>query len=320
MSGAGRKPFARPSSPPAYPTQGGAQIVAYRQCVTYSSFDEILRDRRISFGPCEPTPDAVLRTIEAQLKELVAQTVDQTSEEYRLLVEARQWLEEFMDQPPPRSTALVQLPAHTLEKIVDAISRDIRPPIAPLESVEQRMIEHTGSAVRRASEDFRRDRAWPIAGGGGLVATLLAAAKPLGVETAVGADFYFVISGAVLCLALSLVVRASLDQRKDEEVLRQLYDPDVHGRVVAHIFAESSPAPPNGELDYAFTRSEFRHVLWHEVTGLPGQPHPRPLSTVDLPGALVDATQLALERLVEIKVLKLGLREGVETFFPGGAL
>ncbi len=86
------------------------------------------------------------------------------------------------------------------------------------------------------------------------------------------------------------------------------------------IFEESPPGPPNGEFDYGFTRSEFRHALWHEVTGSHAQPHSRLLSTVDLPSALVDATRLALERLVEIKVLRFGLRGGVERFVPGDAL
>lgn len=95
-------------------------------------------------------------------------------------------------------------------------------------------------------------------------------------------------------------------------MLRRLYDPDIHGSVMMQFLEESPRGLPN--CDSSFTRSEFRHALWHEVRGSHSRPNSRLLSTVDLPSALVDASQLALEHLVETNVLKAGLRAGVERF------
>lgn len=287
--------------------------------VSYGSFDEILRDRRLDFVTDDQTPAGVLLAVEERMKAMGDQ---QGTEQYRLLAEARTWLDEHDGDSLAPSTALVPMPAQTLEKIVDALSeRSSQSSAGRKESPEARLISHSSAAVRKASEDFRRARTYPLTGLGTLATAVIATRSTLNVEdSTLESAYWYAGAASVILLAVLILVRSRQSQERDEEILRRLYDPDIHGVALTRLMREADEMGgiPD-ELRYTFSRTDFRAALWSEASESRLPPRSRPFSTVDIPGAVVDATELALERLLAMKVLAVGTRAGVERFQPGEA-
>ena len=147
----------------------------------YQSFDEILRDRRLLVQTDDQTPAGMKRAIEERLTTLQPDGVTETTEEYRLLVEARELLENYANRDHTASTAIVPITSVALEKLINALDR--RPESAELSrdqkkaqavaeqrQVEVRMRDSASAAVTKASQDFRHSRTLPFAGIGTIAA------------------------------------------------------------------------------------------------------------------------------------------------------
>lgn len=280
--------------------------------MTYASFDEILRDRRIAFTTSNYTPTGVRRAIEARMKELQPDTLDETSEEYRLLSEAHEFLDEHEDaEATPHSTAIMPMPAQTLEKIVEALSGANKPPAPGIDPPEIRMLDHTTRAVTKASTDFRNGRSLPLAGFGALVVAVVGTREVFGVRTtALDRQMWYLGAGGALIVALVVFLLARINQGRDESSLRRLYDPDIQAEAL-------EPAINRARDDRFIVRADYRQLLWHIACWTDTRrPRARPFSTVDIEGAIFDAAQLALERFVAMGVLKVRVVQAAERFYP----
>lgn len=136
------------------------------------SFEAIVADKSLGFGDIEPTPEAIRRAIDAQLREMQSQSLDGTPDRYRALVDARRVVEELEGEgAAPRGGELVPVPAAILERLIKAVERQTPPrPMGP--SATERMQTTKSAAVTKASQDFRNGRTRPLAGGSAIVAFL----------------------------------------------------------------------------------------------------------------------------------------------------
>lgn len=288
--------------------------------------DDIVRDRRLAFTTNDISVAGVRRAVETRLKELQASTVDSTSEEYRLLVEAREFLErnETENFPPTATTsAVVPLSMSSLEKLIDGVVDRQRSERSSehehsVEAVESRTAQHTVAAVTKASQDFRRARSLPLAGLGGATATLWGSRETFGTDlSGVGTAAWSVGCAVILLFIALLFMAAKHSQSRDEEVLRNLYDPDVQSEALQKTLESASVF---GET--MFSRREYRVVLLIMSAGLEVRPiyyreletardvrTGRRMSTVDLKNAATDAGNLAIERFLAANVL-VSVRHG----------
>jgi hypothetical protein len=216
--------------------------------VEYQSLQDILADEELALGNIKATVDDVRRAIDARLRALQADTVTRTPDIYRRLVNAREALDRLeRDIPEHKSAELV--PLSFLERVLDIIQKPV-PTSGPGEPPPiERMRKSRSVAITKASEDFRKRRTLPTAGIGAIAAAVWATRQIFGVNvTHVGTINWAIGAGSVVIIAVILLLLMRKAQRNDEQVLRQLYDPDVQGSALR-----------GGPI----TRSQYRTNLWY---------------------------------------------------------
>ncbi len=305
----------------------------------YASLDDVIRDRKLNFVTDDNSRAGIQRAVERRLRELQAESAEETSEEYHGLVEAREFLARPGQDVPPTSTDLVRLTPKSLERLVE-LAADTGGRAAPkAEPAEVRMTAHRTATATKASADFRYGRTLPIGAGATLVVWLISTRESFGVDTPqVSQGFWAAFAVAVVAIGLMLYLLATRQQRHAESILRGLYSPDIQGQALHAAFEREDETQedvdarqhlrynsnqPNDLLESAITRSSFRHYLVAEAVdrqrpygghGLIALVPSLSLSTVDLSGAAQDAAGLALERLTEMGVLTVTNGAGIDYF------
>jgi hypothetical protein len=164
-------------------------------------------------------------------------TVASTPAIYQRLIDARTVVDQMNAGGPP-GTDIVPLPSAVLDRLVDALSgqsasrapEDHRP--TPME----RMETARAASVTKASQDFRHQRAWPLAGLSALAAAIWGSRQAFGVNLSkVGAIGWGIGAGAVLIVAVVLLGLTQRGQMRDEQVLRRLYDPETQASALESI-------------------------------------------------------------------------------------
>ena len=212
-----------------------------------------------------------------------------------------------LDATPARtaqaaSTDLITIGSKALEGIIRAATAPLRADSNPESAMKQSVFV----ASTQARKDFRSARTLPFAGFGALVLAAWGFRDSFGAGfTAVGTTAFTIGMALVLFLALGVYWLAHLAQRRDERTLRVLYRLDTQAEALSYVVNELS--------EFTFLRSDFEHSLFvasvHESRlgreAFRQRPFSRfsalgSLSTVDLPAALDDATDLALARFVKL--------------------
>jgi hypothetical protein len=158
---------------------------------------------------------------------------------YRKLVEARQAADRFeRSSSERRSSELDRLPNMIIEKLAESLQAPPRvaPPLAGELPAQLRIENHRHSAATKASADFRNGRSIPLAGLGVLVAAIWGTRTTFGARlSGVGTALWSVGASLLVAGACAVWVLAARSQRRDESVLRGLYDPEVQEQVLRRL-------------------------------------------------------------------------------------
>lgn len=301
----------------------------------YSSIREIVADQGLNLGDVEPTADAVRKAIDDKLRSLQSETVAETPEIYRQLINARDAIDKLDTADGKRvGTELIPIPTAMLERLLDAIQKPPQITERKGSTAIERMQSSRSVAITKASQDYRNRRKLPFAGLGALSATLWSTRQAFGANlSGAGTLVWTAVAGVILLVAISLFAATSRTQNSDENILRRLYDPDIQAIALDLM-------PRNTRRRFA--RAVFRKALWYVAHGpeveselsrarslgieeslldiamtYPG-PQERKglhrLSTTDFLSALDDSSELALDRFVEMDVLRSKQVRGRERF------
>lgn len=185
------------------------------------------------------------------------------------------------------STELVPLTPHDLVEVVSAAVKASSPTSSP----EEKLRKGAHVARTQSRKDFRNGRVWPFAGIGTVAAFLWSQRATFGIDLT-GIDPLMVATGAGVILSGSAIwlLMSWTATRTDEWFIRKMFDTTTHLDVLEQV-------ANNG----VFTLSNFRSHLWDRAVSRRRVPGRRsPLSVVDLEGALEEATDLAIERFVNL--------------------
>jgi hypothetical protein len=278
--------------------------------MTYSSLQEIIADQGLGLTNVEPTVDAVQRAINDKLRSMQAETATQTTETYRRLIDARTSLDELSSANNERgSTELVPMPAAVVERLLDIIQKPNIAAEPPKPPIIERMQTNRSVAITKASQDFRNRRALPLAGLGTIVAALWGTRQAFGANLShVGTVVWAAVSAGIVVIVFMLLILVRQAQSRGERALRRFYDPDVQADALRSLRDEMD----SEDVDY-FTRRHFRDALGSAAYYGHKQLY-NVLSTIDFSAALEDATELAIARFVEMKVLTSRQDLGQELF------
>jgi hypothetical protein len=233
----------------------------------YSSLEDILGDRELGLDAALLDVEAVRRAIESKLKVMQEETVGETSDRYRRLIEARTALDNMAGASDQRvGGELIPIPSRLLERLIERLDT----PSAARSQVQreggpsagEQMRSSRTVAVTKASQNFRNRRTLPLTALGAVTAALWATRQAFGANlTHVGTVLWAGVAGGILVLTLFSLIYIWRIQAQDEEVLRRLFDPDVQARAL-------------GPLERAaFTRLRFRRALWFEATAQSRRTH-----------------------------------------------
>lgn len=239
----------------------------------------------------------------------------------------------------PASTELVHIPAAAFSQMIELLQKNAAPPpappiVPPRPDPESIMRTHVKATATQASTDFTKKRSVPFATASALIASVFGLREIFNVgEVQVSpALFYplFGIAAVAIVIGYGLAWKA---QGRANHILRALYDPDIQeealnsiGSDSADYFGDHSPRVFESERDWGNTewaiaedagsfiinRGMYRDSLanvayiksdWigHRSRTLPFQGL---LTTIDLEAAGDDATGLALDRLIELKIIE----------------
>ena len=217
-----------------------------------------------------------------------------------------------LEQDRP-SSELVALPAPS----VTALTRLVENSVSPTDEADReekaatRLQESRTSSHIAATRDFRNSRTFPFAGLGGAVVGLWALRVPLGITDLsflTPVDYFLGASVLLIVIAVGYFF-ANRSQRRDEQVLDALYDPDVQDHALEDVVARG---------DLLFHSSRFERSL--EIAASYRFRRRLPVrrrslgSKVDLNRALRDATLLGLDRFVAAGILRR-VKAGVSTVY-----
>jgi len=175
--------------------------------------------------------------------------------------------------------------------------------------IASKMGKHKSVAATRASSDFRKGRALPFGGLFVVVGALWASKEAFDVDLP-NLDPYLWVTLATFALVGSafLLLASSLIQWADEQRLNRLYDPELQSEALQGIGSDESDDFRDDEPDF-FTQRDYQRML--ERVARVRHASVLTLSTVDLRGASVDATDLALQRFVEMGALETDMKRGL---------
>jgi hypothetical protein len=304
--------------------------------MAYNSLDQIIRDGRLGLGEVSAEQDALLKAVEEKLKTMQSSTIEDTSEQYRLLVEAHEFLAGRNNSQG--SGELVPVPAATLELMLKAAleQRPAPTPVQPTESPVERMQTRRHVVATQASQDFTTKRTLPLAGLGVLAAAVWGTRQTFGANLSdIGTTVWAL--GASFVVIISIVSLLAASRAKDSDIwrLRRLFDPDI----------QATALRVSGSSGREFSRALYKFNLARIADGRfdpewdaaaasfrtrPDEPEPwmivnpsralrrstlrANLSTVDLEGALEDATSLSLARFVEIGAITYRVSLGSDLY------
>lgn len=284
----------------------------------------------ISLGPSEDqTKENLLSAINLELKVLqVPQPTAAQHERQIVLMEARGELMENDNASPSPSTDLV--PISLVSQIVEAIQKSAAPAsaMAPRPDPISTMRTHVKAAATKAATDFTKTRALPFAGAGALIASAygLRTYFNVGDLQLPSALFYplFAIAAVAIVTGYGLSWMA---QRRANRTLRALYDPDIQEAALGHLGSETADFfgqhgrrvfESDSELgntewavaedagSFILNRTMYRDSLGDlaSIKSGGGFRFLDLFSTIDLEAAVDDATGLALDRLVDLKIIE----------------
>lgn len=312
---------------------------------------DIAKRLEITLKPGEElTEDNLLSAIHAELRDLQVPEQNEAQRARHLaLMLGREEIMGISQTSPSPSTDLV--PLSFVSQVLDLLQKStpqVATPSPPRPDPAVLMRTHVKAASTKASSDFAKKRSLPFAGAGALIASAYGLRTYTNVEDLkFSSDFFYPffwlsVVAIVIGYAISLIA-----QRRAERMLRGFYNPDLqesaldilanyqdhdlyHDRDLEYLH----PALQHRERQWRddegpqiFTRPTFRLHLRNIVARGSGPRFrfwPRSLNryvnhgldllaTVDLEAALDDAAELALDRLIELKIVESvvgGRRQG----------
>jgi hypothetical protein len=250
----------------------------------------------------DPTVDTVSAAVRRKL--LGLQKADLTTAEEADRLELTMALAEL--EPSP-SKDVVPIPQDVMGRLLDIVETSVaqKPEPKADPTIEMRRVAKTSAT--KASSDFTKVRTLPLAGLGGVVAVLwgLTSAFDVDIPKLDATSFSIGALFILLVCAIGLTV-AAYAQRRALQILRRLYDPRIQEDALGEmpdLFERSL----YGEALSSFAFPQSRRAFGQYGYSGPHRRIPllvRNLSTVDFLSAITDATELALSRLEDLRVIE----------------
>jgi len=268
-----------------------------------------------------------VREIDKNLLDLQAEPGGTATDRYRDLISARAILTGGGSSANDPGTDLMAIPRRSWELAIASIASASasKSKKTPGNAEAKRMQKHAVVAKTKATSDFRKSRSLPLGGLAGLTGAVWGTRETFGVNlTDTGTIVWSLVSLYVISVAVIAWVISARHTRRDERYLRRLYDTSTQGFALEtaaarrsrygaevefdrHDFARArwdhSTGGRHGE-EVEFDRHDFARALWDHSTRGRRRIAPSILSTVDLESALDDASNLALERFMELKLVE----------------
>lgn len=302
---------------------------AYRYSLIMSTdASRILQSLEIA-SDAEVDVRQAIRIVDRALLDLQGETSPDQAERYRELVESREELRALDSGIEATGTELVAIPRTTLELMLagSSSSRSRKPEKAPGERAAQRMHKRAVASATKASDDFRKSRSWPIGGLLAFVGAVWATREAFGANfSSIGTSVW--AGGALTIVSVGALFWAisARSTKLDEERLRRLYEPSTqefalmsvsHDLSIEELLADRDSMHRDIDFYYRksrFRREDFTEALWHasgrnnRSSSLLFRQRKSVLSslfsTVDLRSGLTDASNLAIERYFEMKLVE----------------